>query len=125
MKNDRKKRRVIISQRLYPNQINELALCCFIIKRDKLDELHEFIINNGGRVVSAIASKGISRSTIFEAISGEIYETYTVFAMCQKEIVDIFMINICKEFKFNKKGKGKSFVIDVLGYMGAKGPFVE
>ena len=45
--------------------------------------------------------------------------------MCQKEITDIFMLNIVKEFNLNKKGYGKSFVIDILGYMGAKGPFVE
>ena len=45
--------------------------------------------------------------------------------MCQKEIVDVLMISLCREFKFNKKGNGKAFVIDILGYMGAKGPFVE
>ena len=124
MANKSKKKLVIVSQRLYPEQINELAMCCFIMKRDKLDDLHEFIINNGGRVVSAVASKGFSRASIFD-VFGESYETYTVFAICQKEIVDIFMLNVCREFKLNKKGRGKAFVLDVLGYMGAKGPFVE
>ena len=124
MKNKNKKL-VIVPQKLYPNQINELAMCCFIIRRDLLDELHQFIINNGGRIISAAASKGVSRSTIFDAVNDNSYETYTVFAMCQKEIVDIFMLNICREFKFHKKGRGKAFVLDVLGYMGAKGPFVE
>ena len=56
---------------------------------------------------------------------GEIYETYTILCMCQKEIADIFMLNVCRRFDINKKGKGKAFLIDVLGYMGAKGPFVE
>ena len=125
MKNNKKKKLVIVSQRLYPTQINELAMCCFIIKKDKLDDLHEFVVNNGGRVISAIASKGVSGSTIFDVFSGEYFETYTVLCMCQKEIADIFMLNVCREFNINKRGKGKAFVIDVLGYMGAKGPFVE
>lgn len=123
MKN--KKKLVIVSQKLYPNQINELSICGFIIKRDKLDKLHEFIVNNGGRVISAIQSKGFSRASFLETFSGEGYETYVVLAMCQKEIVDVFMMNICREFEFNKKGKGKAFTLDVLGFMGAKGPFVE
>jgi len=120
-----KKKMVIVSQRLYPTQINELAMCCFIIRKDKLDELHEFIVNNGGRIVSAIPSKGISRASVLEVFNGETYETYTVVAMCQKEVADIFMLNICREFKFHTRGKGKAFMIDILGYMGAKGPFVE
>ena len=125
MKNKSKKKLVIVSQRLYPNQINELALCCLIIRRDWLDELHEFVVNNGGRVISALASKGVSRGNFLDQFSGEAFETYTVLCTCQKEIADIFMLNICREFGFNKKGKGKAFVVDILGYMGAKGPFVE
>ena len=125
MKNNSKKKMVIVSQKLSPNQIGELAMCCFIIKKDLLDQLHQFVVNNGGRILSAISSKGISRGDFLEMINGEAFETYTVLCTCQKEIADIFMINICREFKFNKRGHGKAFVIDILGYMGAKGPFVE
>ena len=125
MKNKSKKKLVFVSQRLYPGQINELAMCCFIIKKDKLDDLHTFIVNNGGRIISVVASRGISRGGLIEMLGGENCETYTVFCICQSEIADILMFNVCKEFEFNKKGKGKAFMIDVLGYMGAKGPFVE
>lgn len=125
MKNSFKKKQVIVSQKIYPNQITELALCCFIIKKDKLDQLNKFVVNNGGRVISAVVSRGISRASIFDSLSGECYETYTVLCICQQEIADIFMLNVCREFKLNKKGNGKAFVIDILGYMGAKGPFVE
>ena len=52
-------------------------------------------------------------------------EFYFVQSVCQKEIVDILMLSLCREFKLNEKGNGKAFVIDILGYMGAKGPFVE
>ncbi len=125
MRKKDKKKRVIVSQKLYPNQINELALCCFIIKKDKLDDLHEFVVNNGGRVISAIAGKGLSRNSIFDVFLSDSTEVYMVLCVCQQEIADIFMLNAAREFEFNKKGRGKAFLIDVLGYMGAKGVFVE
>jgi hypothetical protein len=124
MKNKNKKKYVIVSQILHPSQINELSMCCFIVDNNRLDDTLEFIINNGGRVMAAVQSAGVSRYSLLESMAGFSYDKYCVFAVCQKEITDIFMLNICKEFGFNSKGKGKAFVIDVLGYMGAKGPFV-
>jgi len=125
MKDKNKKKYVIVSQRLYPSQINEISVCCFVIPSNKLDELLSFIVNNGGRVISAVQACGISRYSLLDSITGFAYDHHCVLAMCQKEITDIFMRNICKEFEFNEKGKGKAFAMDVLGYMGAKGPFVE
>lgn len=124
-KTNNKKKYVIVSQKLYPTQINELSICCFIVKSDRLDDILSFIVNNGGRVVSACLCSGISRNLIINSISGYKNDSYFVMAICQKEITDIFMLNICREYDFNKKGGGKAFVLDVLGYMGAKGPFVE
>ncbi|MBQ4541236.1 MAG: hypothetical protein IJA23_00110 [Clostridia bacterium] len=122
-KNDKKY--VIVSQKLYPSQINELSICCFVVKSQNLDDILSFIVNNGGRVVSAVLCSGVSRNILINSISGYSNDSYFVVAICQKEITDIFMLNICREFDFNKKGRGKAFVLDVLGYMGAKGPFVE
>ena len=116
---------VIVSDRLHPSQVNELSMCCFIIDSNKLDDILSFILNNGWRVMAAVPGSGLSRYSFLEKVGGFEFDKYVVFAVCQKEITDIFMLNICKEFKFNKKGKGKAFVVDVLGYMGAKGPFVE
>lgn len=123
--NKNKKKLVIVSQRLYPSQINELSMCCFVVKKENLDDLFAFIVNNGGRVLSAIECVGQSRSELVQAFDGFVPNNYFVLAMCQKEITDIFMLNVVKEFELNKKGNGKAFVIDILGYLGAKGPFVE
>ena len=123
--NKNKKKLVIVSQRLYPSQINELSMCCFVVKKERLDDLFAFIVNNGGRVVSAIECVGQSRSELVQAFDGFVSNNYFVLAMCQKEITDIFMLNVVKEFELNKKGNGKAFVVDILGYLGAKGPFVE
>jgi hypothetical protein len=127
MKKDKKnsKKYVIVSQKLYPSQINELSICCFVVKSQNLDDILSFIVNNGGRVVSAVLCSGVSRNILINSISGYSNDSYFVVAICQKEITDIFMLNICREYDFNKKGGGKAFVLDVLGYMGAKGPFVE
>lgn len=123
--NKNKKKLVIVSQRLYPSQLNELSMCCFVVKKENLDDLFAFIVNNGGRVLSAIECVGQSRSELVQAFDGFVSNNYFVLAMCQKEITDIFMLNVVKEFELNKKGNGKAFVIDILGYLGAKGPFVE
>ena len=125
MKKKKDKKYVIVSQKLYPSQINELSLCCIVLKQERLDDLLSFIVNNGGRVISAIPATGISRFSISESISGFDISKYCVLAMCQKEITDVFMRNLCIEFEFNKNGNGKACVIDILGYMGDKGPFVE
>ena len=124
MKKANKKKYVIVSQKLYPTQINELSLCCFIIKNEKLDDMLSFIVNNGGRVLTASMCSGVSRNVLINSINAS-NNFHFVVAACQKEITDIFMLNISREFNINSKGNGKAFVLDVLGYMGAKGPFVE
>ncbi len=124
-KDKNKKKFVIVSQRLYPSQINELSICCFFIKKEKLDDMLAFIVNNGGRVISAVPACGIARNEIMQTIDGFVSDRYFILSMCQKEITDVFMLNIVKQFELNKHGNGKAFVLDVLGYMGAKGPFVE
>ena len=119
------KKLVLVSNNLYPTQINELAMCCFVIKKDRLDDLLSFVVNNGGRVVSAIQAHGVSRHQILNTLEGYKADWYFVFAMCQKEVSDVFMTAICREFEFHREGRGFCFVLDILGYMGAKGPFVE
>lgn len=125
MRKNKDKKYVIVSQRLHPTQINELSLCCIVIKQEKLDDMLSFVVNNGGRIVSAVQASGVSRSMLANAFNGFVIDSYCIFAICQKEITDILMTNIAREFELNKKGNGKAFVIDILGYMGAKGPFVE
>ncbi len=125
MKNKKSKKYVIVPHTFHPTQIEELSMFCVIIPQNKLDELFSFIVDNGGRVISAVPSYGVGKNTIVDFVGGNSNESYVVFSACQKEIVDILMLNLCRHFEFYKKNTGKAFVIDVLGYMGAKGPFVE
>ena len=63
MKNNKKKKCVIVPQQFHPNQIGEMSMFCVVIKENKLDDLFEFIVNNGGRVVSAIPCHGVSKNS--------------------------------------------------------------
>lgn len=125
MKGKKSKKYVIVPQRFHPTQIGELSMFCVIIREDKLDDLFEFIVDNGGRVISAIPCEGSSHRTLDNLFDGFSKNFYLVVSTCQVEIVDVLMLNLCREFEINKVGNGKAFVVDVLGYMGAKGPFVE
>lgn len=125
MKKNKSRKYIIVPQRFHPSQVGEMSMFCVSIKKNKLDDLFEFIVNNGGRVISAIPCAGVSHSSIDTVIDGYKKDFYLVVAMCQIEIIDVLMLSLCREFEINKKGNGKAFVIDVLGYMGAKGPFVE
>lgn len=125
MRDKKSKKYVIVPQHFHPTQIGELSMFCVIIKENKLDDLFEFIVNNGGRVISAIPCEGISHRTLENLVDGYSKNFYMVISTCQIEIIDVLMLNLCRTFEINKVGNGKAFVIDVLGYMGAKGPFVE
>lgn len=125
MKIKKSKKHVIVPQRFHPNQIGELSMFCVMIRENKLDSLFEYIVNNGGRVISAVPCAGISRNSLETVVDGYKKDFYFVMSVCQVEIVDVLMISLCREFEIYKKGNGKAFVLDVLGYMGAKGPFVE
>lgn len=125
MKSKVSKKSVIVPQRFHPTQIGELSMFCVSIKENKLDELFEFIVNNGGRVISAVPCAGISHNSFETVIDGYKKDFYFVMSVCQKEIVDVLMLDLCRTFEIKKNGNGKAFVLDVLGYMGAKGPFVE
>ena len=125
MKNKKDKKYISIPQKFEPSQINELSMICVIVNKNQTDELFEYIVDNGGRVVSVHQSHGVSRGFFGTLMSQYSMDKNVVFAVCQSEITDVFMANMCKTFELYKDGNGKAFVIDILGYMGAKGMFVE
>ena len=90
MKIKKSKRYVIVPQQFHPTQIGEMSMFCVVIKENKLDELFEFIVNNGGRVVSAIPCHGVQKNSFDKLVDGFINNEYLVISMCQKEITDIF-----------------------------------
>ena len=120
MKIKKSKKYVIVPQQFHPNQIGEMSMFCVVIKENKLDELFEFVVNNGGRVVSAIPCHGVSKNSFDNLVDGFVNNEYIVVSMCQKEIIDVLMISLCREFKFYKMGNVKAFVIDIFGIYGCE-----
>lgn len=125
MKGKKQRKYVIVPQQFHPTQIGELSMFCVILKENKLDDLFEFIVNNGGRVLAAVPCLGVSQKPFDNLVEGYKKDFYFVLSTCQVEIVDVLMLSLCREFEIKKRGNGRAFVLDILGYMGAKGPFVE
>ena len=101
-------------------------MCCFFIKDQKnLDDLLSFIVNNGGRVVAAVASTGVSKKCGNRFFLMAITQMVLLFCNVPARSCRYILLNICRELELYKRGRGKAFIIDILGYMGAKGPFVE
>jgi len=107
------------------NEINELSLVVFIVKKSKEDKLKERLLSLNAKVVSIVRGLGVSRNTIFESLKIGTEEVSVFFATSRVEDVKDLLKLITEEFELAVPGNGKGFVLDVDGYLGAKGLFVE
>ena len=107
------------------NQINELSMCVFIVMQKEEQKLSRAINDKGGKVVSVTRGIGVSRSSIFQSLKIGTDDVCVFFSVCRVEDVKNFMQEISSEFRLNEQGRGKGFVIDIDGYLGAKALFVE
>ena len=89
MKNKKDKKYVIVPHTFHPTQIEELSMFCVIIKQNKLDDLFSFIVDNGGRVISAIPAYSVKKNSMVDFFGGSSLDSYVVVSVCQKEIIDI------------------------------------
>lgn len=107
------------------NEINELSMCVFIVKRKEEARLKERINELGGKVVSTMRGIGVSRSSIFQSLKIGTDDVCVCFSLARIEDVKTYMHTIGNEFKLNEAGNGKGFTIDIDGYLGAKALFIE
>lgn len=107
------------------NEINELSLAVFIIKRNQEDRLKERIQQLNAKVISITRGVGVSRNTIFESLKIGTDDVSIFFAASRVEDIRDLMQTITEEFELTIPGNGKGFVLDVDGYLGAKGLFIE
>lgn len=105
------------------SEINELSIAVFICKTEAEPELKKYIESLGGKILSSLRGKGLSRSA-FAAAIGAYTNINVVFAMCQTEISRRLVHDVSIKFKFNEQGNGKGFLINSDGYMGAKARFI-
>ena len=107
------------------NEINELTISVFIIKRENEQKLKERIISLGGCILSIVRGIGVSRSSVFESLKIGTDDVSVFWVTSRVEDVRDIMQKISEEFELAVQGNGKGFCIDVDGYLGAKALFLE
>lgn len=106
-------------------QINELSMCVFIISREIEQKVKERVEELQARVVSIVRGNGISRFSLFSSLKIGTKDMSVIFAISRVEDVKKVMRTVAIDFSLAKPGNGKSFVIDIDGYLGAKAKFLE
>lgn len=107
------------------NEINELSMSVFIINKQEELRLLKRLKELGSKVLSITRGIGVSRNSIFESLKIGTTDVSVFFAMSRIEDVRDVMQKITEEFDLTVPGKGKGFVIDIDGYLGAKAKFLE
>ena len=107
------------------SEINELNVMVVIVPREKEPHITEYILDNGGVILSKNRAKGVSRSNIFSGIGANETSVSVIFAIARSEDASTIITSLSDIFRLDIPGNGKAFMVDVLGYMGAKAPFIE
>jgi len=107
------------------NEINELSLSVFIIKRKQEAKLKERINQLPAKILSITRGIGVSRNTIFESLKIGTDDVSVFLVVSRVEDVRDFMQTITEEFELCVPGNGKGFTIDIDGYLGTKALFIE
>lgn len=107
------------------SEINMLNILVVVVPREKEVKASNYIVERGGVILSKNRAKGVSRSSIFSGIGANETPVSCLFAMARSEDAPELIVNLSNDFRLDIPGNGKAFLIDVLGYMGAKAPFIE
>ena len=107
------------------NEINYLDIVCVIVPRDKNDKVIQYIECKGGVVIFRSRAKGVSRANLFSGLGINDVPVSVIFSMARREESVKLITGLSEKFRLDIPGNGKAFMIDVLGYMGAKAPFIE
>ena len=118
-------KKVSLTRRPKLSEINELSIFVVIIDREFEREAVDFIKENKGIILSRCKGKGISRAGILSALGAYSKDITCIISMVREEESIDLADSVTDRFDLNTPGNGKAFIINSLGYMGAKAPFVE
>lgn len=113
------------TKQLKLSEINELSMCVFIVTRELEDKVQAKLSSLQAKVVSVVRGVGVSRFSVFASLKVGTTDMSVIFALARVEDTKKIMKNVSIEFSLAKPGNGKSFVIDINGYLGAKAKFME
>lgn len=106
------------------SSINELSICVFIVKKRLEESLRKRINELSGRIVSVMQGVGVSRTTAFSSIKIGTDDVSVFITAVRDEDAGKFIKTIAKEFRLDKPGQGKGFIVEADGYLGAKALFI-
>lgn len=106
------------------SEINEMSMCVFIVSRELESAVSKKIEDKQARVVSIVRGTGISRYSMFASLKVGTNDMSVIFAISRQEDTKKVMKSVAIEFSLAKPGNGKSFAIDIDGYLGAKAKFI-
>lgn len=113
-----------IKKQIKLSEINELSMCVFIVNREYENQIKTRLHSLDARVVSIIRGVGVSRYSMFSSLKVGTSDMVVILAITRIEDTKKVMKTISIEFSLAKPGNGKSFVVDVDGYLGAKAKFM-
>ena len=119
------KEKKVYSRKLKLSEINNLSMLVVIVPREKESEVSEYIALRGGIILSKNRAKGVSRATIFSGVGASVVPVSVLFTAARSEDAPQIITSLSEHFRLDIPGNGKAFMIDILGYMGAKAPFIE
>lgn len=114
------KRRFIVNEL---EDIDEVKFLMFVVEPNLEIPVKLRIGSLGGRVLSVKYCRGISG---YDKIGiHEEKPNYLIFATTRSEDAQNIILAIATEFNFHLPHTGKAWMVDVEGYMGAKGILSE
>jgi len=119
------KEKRVFSRKPKLSEINMLNIIVVIVPREKESLVCNYAVDLGAVVLSKNRAKGVSRSNIFSGIGANETPVSVVFLTARSEESPMIITSLSEKFRLDIPGNGKAFMIDVLGYMGAKAPFIE
>ena len=120
-----KKRVRDVQKKFSLDEIDELGFMVVISKPEFEKQIISRISNFGGRVFFSKKAEGVSKYKKIEMLGIQPEQSVVIFATARKEDSTNILVALDSEFNFSSPGCGLGLVVDVEGYMGAKGLFVK
>lgn len=105
------------------SEINELKLIIFFVEEYLELPVKLKIGELGGRIVSIKKGRGIPENE--NTLISEEHNGYVIIATARSEDAKNIVLAVATEFNFHLPHTGRGFIVDVDGYMGAKGILAE
>lgn len=120
------KKKVKTTQKKFSlDEIDELKFLVVITKPEFEKTLVERIGSFGGRVFFVKKAEGVSKEKKIEMLGIQPIENVVVFSAARSEDATNILVALNSEFNFSSPGCGLGFIVDVDGFMGAKGLFLK